>query len=136
MNKLEASRDGHGEVFQHFMRSINRATGLDITVYHSFSDEVAYHKKYIWRCSGTCAKKAPYFGIVARAQNRAPGPSSFWWSSHQATCGGTFQKIAPSEDIDSTRESASGQGTRSGAHVGDTGVESVEYFVLKYPPGG
>lgn len=25
--------------------------------------------------------------------NRAPGPNDFWWSSHQAQCGGKFIKI-------------------------------------------
>eukprot|EP01057_Protomagalhaensia_wolfi_P005211 Protomagalhaensia_wolfi_Nauph_80__5210@NODE_55_length_4132_cov_174_239922_g46_i0_p1_GENE_NODE_55_length_4132_cov_174_239922_g46_i0NODE_55_length_4132_cov_174_239922_g46_i0_p1_ORF_typecomplete_len285_score38_17SprTlike/PF10263_9/6_5e25Peptidase_M76/PF09768_9/0_08Hormone_6/PF00236_18/0_93Hormone_6/PF00236_18/1_9e02_NODE_55_length_4132_cov_174_239922_g46_i08481702 len=76
---LEKSRDGHGAVFCKFMNTINEATGLRITVYHSFNEEVEHARKHVWRCNGPCQNSKPYYGYVKRAMNRAPGPSD-WWS--------------------------------------------------------
>jgi hypothetical protein len=35
----------------------------------------------------------PYFGIVKRAMNRAPGPRDPWWKEHEEKCGGVYTKI-------------------------------------------
>jgi hypothetical protein len=35
----------------------------------------------------------PYFGIVKRAMNRAPGSIDFWWKDHQTTCGRWYMKV-------------------------------------------
>ncbi|XP_013187204.1 DNA-dependent metalloprotease dvc-1 [Amyelois transitella] len=93
----DRERDGHGPNFQAHMHRINRSAGLDISIYHDFHDEVKLYLNHWWRCDGPCQKKKPYFGIVRRSQNRAPGPSDSWWNYHQKHCGGTFAKIKEPE---------------------------------------
>ena len=84
---------GHGKEFQQLMEFINGITGLSITVYHSFHEEVDQMRVHIWKCDGKCVENAPYFGMVKRAMNRAPGPTDNWWGKHQRECGGKFIKI-------------------------------------------
>ena len=84
---------GHGKEFQHLMAFINEITRLNISIYHSFHDEVEQMRVHIWKCDGNCVEKAPYFGLVKRAMNRAPGPSDNWYEKHQKECGGKFTKI-------------------------------------------
>lgn len=36
--------------------------------------------------------------MVRRAMNRAPSPRDPWWSDHQRSCGGTYQKVREPED--------------------------------------
>ncbi|KAK6057405.1 hypothetical protein COOONC_05077 [Cooperia oncophora] len=97
-------RDGHGPEFQFHMYRINRMANTNITIYHSFHDEVNVYKQHIWsfistlkkiypRCDGPCRDRRPFFGYVKRSSNRAPGPNDLWWNSHKASCNGTFQKI-------------------------------------------
>ena len=109
--------DGHGEViinlhklqdFQAKMREINEITGLKITIFHSFIDEVESYAKHVWICNvpikiknnlqGRCRKRAPYFGIVKRSRNMAPGPYDYWWKSHSKNCGGEFLKVIEPEN--------------------------------------
>ncbi|VDK65046.1 unnamed protein product, partial [Anisakis simplex] len=90
-------RDGHGESFQFHMRRINARAGTHITIYHSFHAEVRNYHQHWWRCEGVCRKRPPFFGFVKRAMNRAPGPSDYWWSRHQASCGGKFVKVKEPE---------------------------------------
>nr|XP_034189314.1 sprT-like domain-containing protein Spartan isoform X1 [Osmia lignaria] len=92
-------RDGHGPEFCKHMNRINKEAGTKITIYHSFHDEVRLYQQHWWRCNGPCQKRAPYFGTVRRAMNRAPGPSDFWWKEHQQTCGGQFIKIKEPENF-------------------------------------
>ncbi|CAL7948264.1 unnamed protein product [Xylocopa violacea] len=92
-------RDGHGPEFCKHMDRINKAAGTKITIYHSFHDEVKLYQQHWWRCNGPCHKRAPYFGTVRRAMNRAPGPNDFWWKEHQQTCGGQFIKIKEPENF-------------------------------------
>ncbi|KAK1135786.1 hypothetical protein K0M31_000360 [Melipona bicolor] len=92
-------RDGHGPEFCKHMDRINKAAGTKITIYHSFHDEVRLYQQHWWRCNGACQKRAPYFGTVRRAMNRAPGPNDFWWKEHQQTCGGQFIKIKEPENF-------------------------------------
>ena len=54
------------------MNSINAVTGFNITIYHSFHDEVENLRKHIWRCNGKCQNKPPFYGYVKRAMNRPP----------------------------------------------------------------
>ncbi|KAF2898545.1 hypothetical protein ILUMI_07616 [Ignelater luminosus] len=86
-------RDGHGPEFHKHMYRINAEAGTNITVYHSFHDEVRLYQQHWWRCDGPCQKRKPYFGMVRRAMNRPPGPNDFWWKQHQDTCGGKFIKV-------------------------------------------
>ena len=92
-------RDGHGPEFHKHMYRINAATGAAISVYHTFHDEVALYKQHWWRCSGPCTKKAPFYGFVKRAMNRAPGPADRWWEQHRAQCGGSFVKVKEPEKV-------------------------------------
>ncbi|XP_043259404.1 DNA-dependent metalloprotease dvc-1 [Colletes gigas] len=92
-------RDGHGPEFCKHMDRINKTAGTKITIYHSFHDEVKLYKQHWWRCNGPCQKRAPYFGTVRRAMNRAPGPNDFWWKEHQQNCGGQFIKIKEPENF-------------------------------------
>uniref|UniRef100_UPI00358DDD78 DNA-dependent metalloprotease SPRTN n=1 Tax=Myxine glutinosa TaxID=7769 RepID=UPI00358DDD78 len=86
-------RDGHGPEFCGHMRRINSLTGANITVYHSFHDEVDSYRQHWWRCDGSCRSRHPYFGYVRRAMNRAPAPHDPWWWDHKRSCGGTFHKV-------------------------------------------
>lgn len=91
-------RSGHGYNFKTKMYDINKSTGFNITVYHTFHDEVDYYKKHVWRCDGVCKNKHPYYGYVRRAMNRAPSKNDLWWDEHQKTCGGKFTKIEEPEN--------------------------------------
>ncbi|KAI6207317.1 Protein of unknown function SprT domain containing protein [Aphelenchoides fujianensis] len=109
-------REGHGPEFQAHMHRINRMAGTNISIYHSFHDEVRLYKTHCksrppsrsssecsgWRCDGSCRMRAPYFGWVKRTMNRAPGPTDFWFDSHQRACGGTFVKVKEPEKVEKT----------------------------------
>ncbi|GIY32505.1 DNA-dependent metalloprotease dvc-1 [Caerostris extrusa] len=86
-------RDAHGPEFLSHMHRINKEAGTKISVYHSFHDEVDSYRTHWWKCDGPCQKRRPFYGIVKRAMNRAPGPRDNWWAQHQSTCGGAFHKI-------------------------------------------
>ncbi|XP_047243892.1 DNA-dependent metalloprotease SPRTN isoform X1 [Girardinichthys multiradiatus] len=90
-------RDGHGPEFCKHMNRINKATGTNITVYHSFHDEVDVYRQHWWRCNGPCQSRKPYFGYVKRSMNRAPSSQDPWWEDHQRTCGGTYTKVKEPE---------------------------------------
>ena len=45
---------GHGKEFQKIMHNIKSISGLNITIYHNFKDEVDLFRKHIWRCDGPC----------------------------------------------------------------------------------
>ncbi|XP_068632352.1 DNA-dependent metalloprotease dvc-1 [Battus philenor] len=106
----DQDRDGHGPNFKHHMHRINNLAGVNITIYHDFHDEVKLYLTHWWRCNGPCQTKRPYFGIVRRTVNRAPGPSDYWWTSHQKVCGGTFIKIKEPENKAPKRKSKSDNG--------------------------
>jgi hypothetical protein len=76
-------RDGHGPAFFCHMRRINSKERSNITVFHSFRDEVDVHRKHVWKCTGLCKFHSPYFGIVKRAMNRPPQPADRWWKDHE-----------------------------------------------------
>lgn len=56
-----------------------------------------HHRKHWWQCNGPCRHRPPFFGLVKRAMNRAPGPNDNWWADHQANCNGNFIKIKEPE---------------------------------------
>lgn len=90
-------RDSHGPEFCKHMYRINAEAGTNITVYHSFHDEVDLYKQHWWKCNGPCQHRKPYYGMVRRAMNRAPGPSDMWWNEHKRNCNGTFVKVKEPE---------------------------------------
>lgn len=73
---------GHGKEFKEIMNAINLYTGLNVTIYHNFHDEVDNCRKHVWKCNGICKDWPPYYGIVKRAMNRAPGPNDNWYKEH------------------------------------------------------
>ncbi|KAH8741914.1 hypothetical protein FG386_003041 [Cryptosporidium ryanae] len=85
-------RTSHGPEFCYHMNRINALTGLNITIYHSFHEEVNYYRKYVWRCNGVCRNKPPHYGFIRRSVNREPNRNDFWWAQHKSTCGGKFIK--------------------------------------------
>ncbi|XP_016097918.1 DNA-dependent metalloprotease SPRTN [Sinocyclocheilus grahami] len=98
-------RDGHGPEFCKHMNRINQASGTNITIYHSFHDEVDVYRQHWWRCNGPCQNHRPFFGYVKRAMNRPPSARDPWWSEHQRTCGGTYTKIKEPENYGKTGKS-------------------------------
>lgn len=95
-------RDGHGTAFLQFAARISKAEigrglAVNITIYHTFHDEVDAQRKHVWRCTGTCKDQPPYYGFVKRAINRPPQPADRWWSDHKQSCGGEFEKIEAPE---------------------------------------
>lgn len=94
---IRESNGGHGPNFKKIMERINRTAGTNISVYHTFHDEVKLYKTHVWRCNGICKERQPFFGYVRRTCNRAPGHADFWWAQHKETCGGYFQKVSEPE---------------------------------------
>jgi hypothetical protein len=84
---------GHGAGFQLLADAVNNHGNYQVTIYHTFHDEVDSYRTHVWQCDGPCRSQPPYFGLVKRSMNRAPGKGDTWYSRHQAECGGTFQKI-------------------------------------------
>ncbi|NWY49685.1 SPRTN protein, partial [Chionis minor] len=95
----DKDRESHGPEFCKHMRRINRLTGANVTIYHTFHDEVDLYRQHWWRCNGPCRNRKPYFGYVKRSMNRAPSARDFWWAEHQQTCGGTFTKVKEPENF-------------------------------------
>ncbi|XP_030302907.1 sprT-like domain-containing protein Spartan [Calypte anna] len=95
----DKDRESHGPEFCKHMRRINRLTGANVTIYHSFHDEVDLYRQHWWRCNGPCRNRKPYFGYVKRSMNRAPSARDFWWAEHQEKCGGTFTKVKEPENF-------------------------------------
>lgn len=86
----DTDRDGHGPEFQKWMDLINESEGTNITIYHSFHDEVEHFRVHWWQC-GKCKL------IIKRAMNRAPSKHDLWWDKHVMDCGGVFTKIKEPE---------------------------------------
>ncbi|KAI8936400.1 hypothetical protein NX059_006810 [Plenodomus lindquistii] len=84
---------GHGVGFQLLADAINNHGQYEVTIYHTFHDEVESYRTHVWQCNGPCAKRPPYFGTVKRSMNRAPGKGDSWWKRHEEECGGAYTKI-------------------------------------------
>ncbi|KAF2691290.1 hypothetical protein K458DRAFT_327568 [Lentithecium fluviatile CBS 122367] len=84
---------GHGVGFQLLADAINNHGNYEITIYHTFHDEVESYRTHVWQCNGPCRNIPPYFGLVKRSMNRPPGKSDTWWARHETECGGTYTKI-------------------------------------------
>lgn len=88
---------GHGSGFLLLADAINDHGGYDISVYHTFHDEVDSYRTHIWQCNGPCKDRPPFFGLVKRSMNRPPAKSDPWWKQHEEECGGSYEKIAEPE---------------------------------------
>ncbi|KZM21206.1 DNA binding [Ascochyta rabiei] len=85
---------GHGAGFQLLADAINNHGNYEVTIYHTFHDEVDSYRTHVWQCNGPCKSQPPFFGQVKRSMNRPPGKGDTWWSRHDAECGGTYTKIS------------------------------------------
>lgn len=85
---------GHGNGFLLLADAINSHGNYEITVYHTFHDEVDSYRTHVWKCDGICQNQPPYFGLVKRSMNRAPSSSDPWFTMHEFECGGAYTKIA------------------------------------------
>ena len=83
----------HGPSFVRWMKRVNLRAGTRITPYHSYHEEVDFLRQHWWRCNGPCTLRAPYFGLVRRAVDRAPSQQDRWWPRHARQCGGAFSKV-------------------------------------------
>lgn len=63
---IREGNGGHGPNFIKIMQGINKTAGTNISVYHTFHDEVALYKTHIWRCNGICQHRKPFYGWVKR----------------------------------------------------------------------
>jgi len=88
---------GHGEGFLMLADAVNNHGGHGVSVFHTFHDEVDSYRTHVWQCDGPCKARAPFFGLVKRSMNRAPGKGDSWWAGHLEACGGSFTKIAEPE---------------------------------------
>ncbi|XP_057591482.1 DNA-dependent metalloprotease SPRTN isoform X1 [Hippopotamus amphibius kiboko] len=113
----DKDREGHGPEFCKHMHRINRLTGANITVYHTFHDEVDEYRQHWWRCTGPCQHRKPYYGYVKRATNRAPSAHDYWWAEHQKTCGGTYVKIKEPENYSKRGKGKAKLGKQSGSEA-------------------
>ena len=87
--------DGHGPAFHEHMYRINKKTGTNISVYHSFHDEVDSFRTHWWQCDGPCRSRKPFFGLVKRAMNRqgpliTDGRNSCKWTGPLVVLAKTF----------------------------------------------
>jgi hypothetical protein len=101
---------GHGVGFQLLADAINNHGIYEITIYHTFHDEVESYRTHVWKCDGPCRQQPPFFGLVKRSMNRAPGKSDNWWAKHEAECGGTYTKIQEPELTKKQRDALSKKG--------------------------
>lgn len=92
---------GHGAGFLLLADAVNNHGGYDVTVYHTFHDEVDSYRTHVWQCDGPCKLQAPFFGLVKRSMNRPPGKTDSWFKRHEDECGGNWTKIA---EPDMTKE--------------------------------
>lgn len=79
------------------MDLINHKGGYNISVFHSFRDEVEMYRTHWWECI-KCKN------VVKRSMNRKPGPYDYWFPRHQRTCGGDYIKIKEPEKKVSTKK--------------------------------
>ncbi|QDS74629.1 hypothetical protein FKW77_009108 [Venturia effusa] len=85
---------GHGTGFLLLADAINSHGDYEISVYHTFHDEVDSYRTHIWKCDGICQGQPPYYGLVKRSMNRAPSSSDPWFTKHEFECGGAYIKIS------------------------------------------
>jgi hypothetical protein len=85
---------GHGAGFLLLADAISNHGEYEITVYHTFHDEIDSYRTHVWKCDGPCQTQPPFFGLVKRSMNRPPSKSDSWWVKHTEECGGAYTKIS------------------------------------------
>jgi hypothetical protein len=94
---LRSPDGGHGPGFLALAAAVSRRAGVAIGAVHEFLDEVDSLRGHVWLCDGPCRERAPFFGVVRRSMNRAPGKGDPWWEAHARDCGGAYAKVAAPE---------------------------------------
>lgn len=88
--------------------------------------------------------RPPYFGWVKRSMNRKPQSADSWWSSHQASCSGIFEKVSEnsqasekSSNVEKTEGKFKGKGRTWSNTQSDiksvNNVKLTEFFKKKFP---
>eukprot|EP00268_Persea_americana_P067840 TRINITY_DN9383_c0_g1_i5.p1 TRINITY_DN9383_c0_g1~~TRINITY_DN9383_c0_g1_i5.p1 ORF type:complete len:551 (-),score=97.29 TRINITY_DN9383_c0_g1_i5:142-1794(-) len=115
----------HGLSFQKLMNKINSSSvmdhqrpdgGYNITIFHSFHDEVNSYRVHHWVCQscGDLIKRAmnrepsPSDCIVKAARSEFCGYSSCHWHIHKMSCGGEYKKIAEPPGYKDNRKRSKG----------------------------
>ncbi|KAI9193610.1 SprT-like family-domain-containing protein [Polychytrium aggregatum] len=127
--------DGHGPQFMKQANRINDSQLTNITVYHSFHDEVDHYRVHVWKCNGPCQNQPPYFGIVRRAMNRPPQPADRWWADHQMSCGGEYSKISGPEDTNKPARPTSRRKPATGDRMSLVKTSASPYADSQDDPG-
>ncbi|KAF1923916.1 uncharacterized protein M421DRAFT_425248 [Didymella exigua CBS 183.55] len=83
-------RTGHVAGSQPLADTINNHGNYEVTIYHSFHDEVDSYRTHVSLCDGPCKTQPLFFGQVKRSMNPAPGKTDAWWARHESECGGTY----------------------------------------------
>ena len=133
VRKGKTDRTAHGPEFLKHMHRINAETGLNLSVYHAFHEEVDYNRKHIWRCNGPCRERGPRFGWLKRAVNRSPGPHDPWWQGHKQSCGGEYVKVAEPER---PKSASNARPVKVDWSVKPTGAPKVKPGIRKSPTQG
>lgn len=80
------------------------------------------YKQHWWKCTGLCKDRPPFFGMVKRSMNRAPGPTDTWWSQHKATCNGSFVKVKEPEGFAAKKKAKGDLELNPGQNYNNIGV--------------
>jgi hypothetical protein len=129
LGHLRSPDGGHGPGFLALASAISSHSGVDISAFHAFHDEVDSLRTHVWLCSGPCRGRPPHFGVVRRSMNRAPGKNDPWWAAHERDCGGTYEKVAAPEP---TKKQVAALSARERA---GRQKSKIDAWVVKRPAG-
>jgi hypothetical protein len=101
--------------------AVNNYGGSSVSVFHTSHKEVNSYRTHVWECDGPCKSRAPFFDLVKRSMNRAPGKSDTWRAKHLGECGSSFAKIAKPEIGKEQAERLSGLQKREGRSIRSMG---------------
>merc|ERR1712183_319980 len=105
-------KDGHGPSFQAQMHHINKLANSEITIYHTFHDEVDAQRKHVWKCDGTFVKIAGPDRENKKKENKIKSkksvlpPSS---SKNSQNITDFFPKVKPEYTYDSSDDEKENQ---------------------------
>ncbi|XP_063813454.1 DNA-dependent metalloprotease SPRTN-like [Pseudophryne corroboree] len=85
--QIEESEE-HGRAYKTLMNAINHLHGTNITVFHTFHQEVLNLKCHQWQCDRCHAG-------IKRSMDRPLSSREKWWMAHAKTYGSTLQKVEP-----------------------------------------
>ncbi|GAB1604946.1 sprT-like domain-containing protein Spartan [Argonauta hians] len=86
-------KEEHGPKFLEMKKRIEKMSGLEIAIYHSFLAECDSLMGHVWKCNGECGNSSSKRSVIRRSMNRPPSDKEKWFRDHAMKCGGTFIKI-------------------------------------------